>query len=95
MTVEEMNELSETLTKQLEEGMDQVSVVLDVVTTQLEEHPDIVTKAGNLFVNYIDVLMPMFKQLAQATIDVRKEAFKEFRNLGLTNDQCIKMVCGR
>ena len=78
-----------------EERIEFIKEEIAEVTKLVEENPEIVENVGKLISKYGDVLTPLILKLSRVGIDLRKEAFEEFVEMGLTTDQAIKMACGR
>ena len=66
-----------------------------IISEAIAENEDLVKNIGGIYERYGDILTPLVRNLVGLTIEMRKEAFQEFKKLGLSHDQAIKLACGR
>jgi hypothetical protein len=75
--------------------IDTAIAVVETIVEVVDENPELVEGISNLIAKYAELFGPAVKAFAKTQIEVREEAFNRFKELGLSDDQAIKLVCGR
>ena len=91
MTAEETLKVKETIT----EAIEQLSTVVTVVADELDENPDMLECITEIFAKHRGLWLPIIGELTRELTAARKEAFIDFKQMGLSDEHAVKMVCGR
>jgi len=91
MTSDKIRHIYQSISTSIEEA----SVMIEAVADALDDNPEFQEQVKEIFAKYRSLWLPIVGELTNEVTKARKTAFVEYRDMGLNDEQAIKMVCGR
>lgn len=79
----------------LKEELLPVVNALSAAAEVIKETPELKENLSFLLKEYAEVFKPFFDTLNGSAIEMRMEAFKRFKELNMSDELAVKLVCGR
>jgi hypothetical protein len=81
--------------EEIEATFGEIAELTEVIVNALDKNPKLEEAVTRLLSKYMGVLWPVVQEAAEITIKVRKQAFVEFKAMGLSDEHAIQLVNGR
>jgi hypothetical protein len=83
------------INKEIMTAINDLAEQVDVVVTALDNNPTLEEAAARLLSKYGNLFWPLLRDANKVGIEIRKQAFVEFKAMGLDDELAVQLVNGR